>query len=61
MVTITCKVCKRAKPEDQFLWNGRKGSIRVRHCNECAGENMKKYWRTRMVGRKAEEFTDGGD
>ena len=58
---LFCKGCKRDRDATSFLWKGRKGKLRVRLCNECASANMKRYWATRMVGRKPEEFADAGD
>lgn len=54
--TIFCKQCKMSKSPDEFLWGGKVGRIKVRFCNSCAQANMKRYWSTRMVGRKPEEF-----
>lgn len=58
---LYCKQCKRNRPDSEFLWKGKRGRFRIRLCNECAGSNMKRYWATRMVGRKPEEFSDAGD
>lgn len=58
---MVCKQCKTDKPDDQFLHHGKRGRLRIRFCNTCAAENMARYWRTRMVGKKPEEFASVDD
>lgn len=54
---LSCKQCKRDRLATMFLWNGRRGKIRVRLCNDCAGANMKRYWTTQVRNMKADTVT----
>lgn len=52
---MRCDQCKKDRPENDFLPMRRKG-WKVTKCNECARANMAKWERSRMVGKKADEF-----
>lgn len=52
---LICKQCKRELPSSEFLWNGKRGRIRVRFCGECAGANMRRYWSTKLRNMKADD------
>jgi hypothetical protein len=54
-----CKQCERQLPQTAFLALSRK--YRVTICNDCANENMARWARTHMVGKKASEFKEAPD